>query len=216
MKYFKLFLCPLLLCCCLFVILPVLAQDKWDKEISAFEQQDQANPPAKGGILFTGSSSIRMWKSVAEDFPGRAVLNRGFGGSQIADITRNFDRLVLPYAPRQIVIYSGDNDIGSGKSPEQVAQDFQELFHRIRAELPRAQVTFISIKPSLARWSKREEMKQANQLIRQFLESKKRGSYVDIWPKMLGPDGTPIPSLIPPQVGPHGLFPHGVAFGGHV
>jgi lysophospholipase L1-like esterase len=193
MKLVKLLLFSLLIS--LWLVLPGWAQDKWEKEISAFEQQDQAIPPVKNGILFTGSSSIRGWKSLAEDFPGKPVLNRGFGGSEIEDITQNFDRLITPYTPRQIVIYSGDNDINSGKSPEQVARDFQELFARIRAELPKTHVVFISIKPSPARWEKREEMAQANLLIQQFLESKKRTAFVDIWPLMLGPGGQPIRSL---------------------
>ncbi len=194
MKCQKVSLFPLLLVCCLFSFLPAVAQDRWDQEISAFEQQDRANPPAKGGILFTGSSSIRMWKDLPTSDSRLAMLNRGFGGSQIEDITRNFDRLIPSYAPKQIVIYSGDNDINSGKTAQQVTRDFQDLFTRIRAELPQAHVAFISIKPSLARWEKREEIMRANQMIRQFLQGNKRTAYVDVWDKMLGPDGTPNPA----------------------
>jgi lysophospholipase L1-like esterase len=187
-------LLPLAFVCSFLLFLPALAQDRWDKEISAFEQQDRITPPAKNGILFTGSSSIRMWKDLPTADSKLPMLNRGFGGSQIPDITRNFDRLIPLYAPKQIVIYSGDNDINSGKTPQQVAQDFQELYGRIKAELPRAHVAFIAIKPSIARWKLREEMALTNQLIRQFLASEKRTAYVDIWPGMLGPDGTPNPA----------------------
>jgi hypothetical protein len=187
-------LLPLAFVCSFLLFLPALAQDRWDKEISAFEQQDRITPPAKNGILFTGSSSIRMWKDLPTADSKLPMLNRCFGGSQIPDITRNFDRLIPLYAPKQIVIYSGDNDINSGKTPQQVAQDFQELYGRIKAELPRAHVAFIAIKPSIARWKLREEMALTNQLIRQFLASEKRTAYVDIWPGMLGPDGTPNPA----------------------
>jgi lysophospholipase L1-like esterase len=181
-------------CLFFFFCLPAFSQDRWDKELSAFEQQDKVSGPTKGGILFTGSSSIRMWKELPVSDSRLPMLNRGFGGSQLSDIIRHYDRLIPPYAPKQVVIYSGDNDIHSGKSPDQVAQDFKEIFTRIRADFPKAHVAFIAIKPSLARWEKRADMAEANHLIRRFLAAHKRTDYVDIWPDMLGPDGTPNPA----------------------
>src|SRR6266404_3697295 len=93
---------------------------KWEKEIAAYEQMDRTNPPPKGSALFIGSSTVRLWKSLAQDFPDHQVINRGFGGSEIVDATHFADRIVFPYKPRIIFLRSGGNDIHGGKSPEQV------------------------------------------------------------------------------------------------
>src|SRR5688572_15841124 len=87
---------------------------RWESQIAQYEEQDRTNPPAKGGIVFTGSSTIRGWKSLANDLPEHHVMNRGFGGSQIADATHFADRIIFPYAPRMVVIRAGGNDIHSG------------------------------------------------------------------------------------------------------
>src|SRR4051794_6395257 len=92
---------------------------KWEKEIAAFEEKDRQNPPPKGAIVFIGSSSIRKWATLAEDFSHHQVINRGFGGSQIIDSVHFADRIVLPYEPRMVVLYAGGNDIHLGKAPEQ-------------------------------------------------------------------------------------------------
>src|SRR6266699_3181798 len=100
---------------------------KWEKEISAYEQMARANPPPKGAVLFTGSSTIRLWKTLAQDFPKHRVINRGFGGSQIVDSVNYAERIVIPYQPRQIILYAGGNDINAGKTPEQVFADFKSF-----------------------------------------------------------------------------------------
>src|SRR5579884_2735715 len=127
----------LLLSCLAFAILchTLCAQtnqpvSRWEKEIATFEAKDRTNPPPKHAILFVGSSTIRLW-NVAHYFPGKQVINRGFGGSQIADVTQFADRIVFPYEPRQIVFYSGDNDLQAGKSPDEVFSDFQKLLKTI-------------------------------------------------------------------------------------
>jgi hypothetical protein len=125
---------------------------RYEKEIKAFEKADQANPPSKNAILFIGSSSIRRWKSLAKDFPGRCVINRGFGGSQISDLIYYSDRIVIPYQPRLIVFYAGVNDVHDGKKPEQVLEDFKAFVAKIHQALPQARIDFISIGPSPARW----------------------------------------------------------------
>ena len=107
---------------------PVPAPDtpvKWEKEIAAFEAKDKENPPAKGQIVFVGSSSIKKWTTLQKDFPHHRVLNRGFGGSQLGDSVYFADRIVIPYAPRMVVVYSGGNDINAGKTPENVFASFQ-------------------------------------------------------------------------------------------
>src|SRR5258707_13063020 len=111
-----------------------------------FEKSDQDNPPPRGAVLFVGSSSIRMWKNLAEDFPGIRAINRGFGGSEIADSTFYVDRIVTPYLPRMIVFYAGDNDLSDGKSPQKLLDDYKAFVSRVRIRLPSTRIAFISIK----------------------------------------------------------------------
>ena len=100
---------------------------KWEDAIAAYEAQDETNRPAPGCIVFTGSSYIRRWTNLVADFPGLPVVNRGFGGCQLADVHHYADRIVIPYAPRQVVIYAGGNDINAKKPPEMVFGDFVAL-----------------------------------------------------------------------------------------
>ncbi|KAA5544051.1 SGNH/GDSL hydrolase family protein [Adhaeribacter rhizoryzae] len=168
---------------------------KFEKEIIAFEQADKANPPKKRSIVFTGSSSIRLWNDLSAYFPGKTILNRGFGGSQTDEVVYYADRIVTPYKPKQVVIYSGDNDIASGKSPEKVLADFETLFSKIRATSPKATVTYISIKPSPSRKQHLPKINQTNALIKDFLAKEKRTAYVDVYNPMLLPNGKPKPEL---------------------
>lgn len=171
------------------------ADGPFEKEIKAFEAADQKQPPPQNAVLFIGSSTIRIWKSLPKDFPELTVINRGFGGSQIADSTRYADRIAIPYHPSRIVIYAGDNDLAAGKSPEQVLEDFKGFVKKIRSALPDVPITFISIKPSIARWKLVDRIKKANSLIKQYAEGEKNIDFVDIFPAMLGPDGKPRPEL---------------------
>lgn len=162
---------------------------KWEREIRAFEASDRTNPPPKGAILFLGSSSIRLWKTLAQDFPGEQVINRGFGGSCIADSTAFAERIVFPYEPRTIVFYAGDNDLAQGRTPEQVAADYQAFVQKVRARLPGTRIAFISIKPSPLRWRLHDKIESAN---RQIAAMKGDGLvFVDSYQAMLGADGQP-------------------------
>ena len=136
-----------------------------------------------------------MWKTLEQDFPGLPVINRGFGGSQIADSNHFARRIVHPYKPRQIVFYAGDNDVAAGKSPEKVLTDFQQFVKTVRAKLPKARVSFIAIKPSLSRWKLSGKMAMANSLVRNACSKNKRLDYIDIWQPMLGENGKPRPDL---------------------
>lgn len=164
-------------------------------EIAAFEARDALAKPAKGGILFLGSSSIRMWTDLARDFPGLNVINRGFGGSTIPDSVRYVDRIVTPYAPKTIVFYAGDNDLGAGHTPEEVLADFQALVNRVHAKLPATRILFVSIKPSLSRWQLIDGIRASNALVRDYVAGDPTLGYVDIFPAMLGRDGRPRPEL---------------------
>ena len=150
-------------------------------------------------MLFIGSSTIRIWKSLPRDFPELTVINRGFGGSQIADSTRYADRIAIPYHPSRIVMYAGDNDLAAGKTSEQVLEEFQDFVKKIRSALPYVPITFISIKPSIARWKIVDRIKKANSLIKEFAQGEKSIDFVDIYPAMLGADGKPRPELFRPD-----------------
>ncbi|HEY9220414.1 MAG TPA: GDSL-type esterase/lipase family protein [Lutibacter sp.] len=165
-------------------------QKIWQTEIDAFDKLNGANP-LQEGILFTGSSSIRMWKNPAKDFNNPKILNRGFGGSQIIDLIENFDQVILKYHPQKIVIYSGDNDIQEGKSAEIVFGDFCVLYGMIKAKLPNAKVYYIAIKPSLNRWNKVIEMQKANMMINAYLNTKSNAAFVDIFSPMIDFTGKP-------------------------
>lgn len=93
----------------------------WEEDMQRFAESDARQPPPKYGIVFVGSSSIRFWETLAQDFPGKPVINRGFGGSEVRDSTWYADRIVIPYAPRQVVLYAGDNDLNSGRTPGRYA-----------------------------------------------------------------------------------------------
>lgn len=168
---------------------------KWESEIKAFESADKTNPPPPGAILFVGSSSIRLWKTLAQDFSEYNVINRGFGGSQIADSVAFADRIVIPCRPKAIVLYAGDNDLAAGKSPRQVFADFRAFAQKIQASLPETRIVFLCIKPSPSRWHLVEEIKTANRMIANYCRQKKRLIYIDIFKPMLGPDGKPRAEL---------------------
>src|SRR5581483_624834 len=119
--------------------------------------------------------------------PGVPVINRGFGGSEIADSTRYADRIVIPYHPRRIVMYAGDNDIAKGKSPQRVARDFQAFVTKVRSALPGVPISYICIKPSLQRWKLVGKIKQANALIEKYAASEKNIDYIDVFSPLLGP-----------------------------
>lgn len=167
---------------------------RWEPAIRAFEARDKEHPPPKGALLFVGSSSIRGW-DLGRSFPDLETINRGFGGSQIADSIRYADRIILPHRPRVVVLYAGDNDIAAGKSPEQVFADYRRFVGAVHAELPKTPIVFIAIKPSLARWSLWPKMRRANDLIREFAEERELLDYADIAAPMLGEDGRPRPEL---------------------
>jgi lysophospholipase L1-like esterase len=142
-------------------------------------------------VLFVGSSSIRMWTTLATDFPGVPTINRGFGGSTISDSTHYADRIVIPYQPRVIVMYAGDNDIAEGCTPRQVLDAFETFIARVRRDLPDVAVAYISIKPSIARWSMWPRMHEANRLIAAWSKTQSRVTFVDVAANMLDANGKP-------------------------
>jgi lysophospholipase L1-like esterase len=145
--------------------------------------------------LFIGRSSIRFWESLQTDFPDTRIIRRGFGGSEIRDATRLADRIVIPYRPRLIVLYAGDNDLAAGRSPGQVRDDFVAFVDRVRHDLPDVAIAFISIKPSPARANLLDAMRKANSLIGEVASSRGHIRVVDVFTPMLDANGQPRAEL---------------------
>ena len=173
------------------------AQHPFGDEIAAFKKEDSAKKPPMNAILFTGSSSFRMWKDVQLDFPKYKIINRAFGGSTLPDVIYYAKEVILPYKPKQIVIYCGDNDLASSDTVTagMVAKRFQQLFYLIRKNLPKANISYVSIKPSPSRLRLMPKMEKANALIKSFLAKQKNTSYIDVFTPMLGPDKKPRPDI---------------------
>jgi lysophospholipase L1-like esterase len=183
-----------------FVTTSLRAEDKspsakWEKDIQAFEAADKKSSPPQGAVLFVGASGIKLWTSLERDFPNHRVINRGFGGSQIADVTYFADRIVVPYKPRLIVFQSGGNDINAGRTPEQVADDFKAFVVKVRAALPETRIVYFAMQPAPARWSQAEKQKRGNQLIKDYIATAKNMAYLDAWDAFVGKDGMPREEL---------------------
>ncbi|TGE25815.1 hypothetical protein E5K00_11675 [Hymenobacter aquaticus] len=167
----------------------------WAPEIAAFARQDSLARPPQQPIVFTGSSSVRGWRTLATDFAGQPVLNRGFGGARFTDVNHYFARLITPYRPRQVVLYAGDNDIAAGYAPAHVYASFRTFARRLRRELPATRLTYLSIKPSPARWAEYPLMQQANRRIRRYARWHRRVEFVDVGTPLLGSNGRPRPAF---------------------
>jgi len=167
---------------------------RWQKDIAAFQAADVTNRPPADCIVFVGSSSIRLWKTLAQDFSGFPVVNRGFGGSQLADVEEFADEIVLSYKPRQVVIYAGGNDLNAGKAPELVFGDFVALVKKIRAGAPKAKICYIASAPNPARWAQVEKVKKLNSRVAAWCR-RHQCTFIDVFPLMLGPDGFPRPNI---------------------
>ena len=169
--------------------------EPFQAEIEAFEQQDRTAMPSADAVLFLGSSTIRLWSSLAQDFPELAVVNRGFGGSQIEDSIRYAPRIVLPLRPRTIVFYAGENDLADGKTPTQVLADFRHLVADLQVALPETRILFIALKPSPCRAGLLEAVRQANALVRDWIRREPRLEYVDVFTPILDATGAPRAEL---------------------
>jgi lysophospholipase L1-like esterase len=169
--------------------------DRFEKDIAAFEAADAKSPPPEGAILFVGDSTFTRWKSIHDDLPEYATINRGFGGSQMSDLLHFTDRIVLRYKPRMIVVQEGGNDIHSGKSPDRLLSDIQAFIEKVRASLPATPIVIGSITPNTARWSEIETRKRANQLVKDYVATQKNVIYINFFDPFLGPDGKPREEL---------------------
>jgi lysophospholipase L1-like esterase len=177
---------------------PGTAQEtpRYYQQIQDFKQQDSENPPPKDAILFIGSSSFTRWTDVQAYFPGHVIINRGFGGSTLPDVIRYTPDIIIPYQPRQVVIYCGENDfVSPGVTAEIVFDRFTTLFELIRKDLPESHILFVSFKPSPSRLKYMPEMARGNDMIKKYLKGFKRTGFVDVYHKMLLADGSPMPDI---------------------
>ena len=159
--------------------------------VVGYKSADSLNKPQPNSILFVGSSTIHGWKTLVADFPEVRAVNRGMGGSHMSDLIYYMDDIVFPYHLNAILVYEGDNDIASGKTPEKVLSDYNIFVSKILGEWPKMPIFFISIKPSLARLEHMENMAKANALIKARTEEVDNLYYIDVFTPMLGEDGSP-------------------------
>ncbi len=176
-----------------FVAAQEVVTNYWEADIRKFEVADSVNPPPKNAVLFVGSSSIRMWNTLADDFPFATVLNRGFGGSEMSDLVYFARRIVIPYQPKIIVVYSGDNDIPNGKAPEKILADFENFVAIVRTALPQSAIIVLPPKPSPSRWKWEKEYRATRALLKDFCATPTlpNVTIVDVFLPMLTENGQP-------------------------
>jgi lysophospholipase L1-like esterase len=167
----------------------------YEEEVSALEQRLREAPPPAGQVAFYGSSSMRMWESLEEELRAVGALNLAFGGSTLEACVWFFERLVVPCQPRAIVCYAGDNDLGDGRTPDEVVASFRELLVKVDTHFPTIPFTMLSIKPSPSRWHLADRIRSTNEAIRRELQGRDGRYYIDIFSAMLGSDGRPNESL---------------------
>lgn len=171
------------------------AQDpRYEKEVLAFEALDRTSPPPRGEIVFVGSSTIVSWDP-GRYFPDLKIVNRGLWGSALIDTVRLVDRIVIPYAPRLVVLYAGDNEIDAGFRSEDVAIQFERFIKAVHAMLPQTRIVFIGIKPSPQRWLTIDRSRAANEAVRTLCSRDDRVAFLDVDGAMLGFDEKPRKEL---------------------
>jgi len=173
----------------------VMGQYAFENEIRNYEKQDSISMPSKGQILFIGSSSFRIWKTFATDLAGISAINRGFGGSTMTDALYYFDRMVVKYAPSTVVVYEGDNDLAKGKSPEELAKEYENFSNRLKMALPKTKLVYLAVRPSLSRIAIVDKQKQFNGWLEKYCKSQKGRFYLDMHSPFYLPDGTLMPDI---------------------
>jgi len=190
---------------CLWAILALLAlashvkaqgpESRFEKQVQAYEAADRATPPPKGAILLVGDSQFFRWKTLNEDLPDYTIINRGVDSFQFSDILHFFDRLVLPYQPRMIVLHIGGNDVHNGKPAERVLEDFKTFVAKVRAIQPNTPIAFSSLTPGPGRWDEADRRKRTNKMLKDYIATQKNLHFIDLWDAMLTPDGKPREEL---------------------
>lgn len=163
----------------------ILSQEKqpmfW-QDIQNFKKLDQETTPPKNSILLLGSSSFTKWQDVSDYFPGKVIINRGFGGSRLTDLNYFSEDLLSPYQPKQIIVYCGENDFADDAKlkADVVVDRYKTFYKKIRQKFPNIQVDYISMKYSPSREHLWPQMKQANKKIAKFMKKEKNADFIDI------------------------------------
>lgn len=167
----------------------------YEQDVAALVEQTRAGPASRGGVVFVGSSSIRLWSTLAADMQPLVVAQHGFGGAKLADVEYYADRLVNPFAPRAVVVFAGTNDLtpGASKSPQVLLETWQRFVARVRAGLPDVPIYFIGITPSPLRWAIWADAQETNRLVREWHATDPTLHYIETGPSLLGADGEPDP-----------------------
>jgi len=173
----------------------VAKTNRWESDIKAFETSDHTNPPPPNAVLFTGASNIRLWKNIGEAFPAHKVINRGFGGAEMSDLAEFAGRIVIPYRPKILIIYAGDNDLADHKTPEQILADFKSFSHEIHTALPDTIIGCIAVKPSPSRARLLVQIKTTDGLLQSYCLTNANTIYIDDFTPMLSASGKPRPEL---------------------
>lgn len=165
----------------------LVAQDpfRFRDEVAALTKIDFSADSAQNTILFTGSSSMRLWKDCQSYFPERKIINTGFGGSHMSDLLFYADSLIFRFTPAQIFIYEGDNDIADNENPDSILAEAKLLAKKIKDRLPNTEIIFISPKPSISRWHLRNEYERFNLLLEQLASETGHVRFLNVWPVML-------------------------------
>jgi lysophospholipase L1-like esterase len=185
----KLSLGWLILCCLLTFNLNAQDPTRFNTQIEQLVSKEYNLDPGKKLLLFTGSSSIRMWTNIQDHFPHHNVINNGFGGSHFSDLIFFYNKVIIPHKPHILFIYEGDNDIASKKNPRMILKEAEFLLSKIRRDLPGTRVILISPKPSIARWDLRKEYQALNKKLKRLANKTDKVEYADVWNAMLDEKG---------------------------
>lgn len=162
------------------------------KQLERAHRLDREHP----GVIFYGSSSIRLWNSLEDDFDYMKVTNLGFGGSTLAACVWFFERIMTDYRPKALVVYAGDNDLGDGRNPEEIFIFFQQLMVKVNQRFGTLPCYFISLKPSITRWQMADQFRYTNNLIEsEIIKLNSHWKFIDVFKKMLNKDGQPNPAF---------------------
>lgn len=170
-------------------------ENPFEDEVNSLTERIAEKGWEKGSILFTGSSSIRFWQSLASDFPNQKVINTGFGGSQASDLIKYLPQLVLNYVPSKIFIYEGDNDLWAKKEVAEIMGDLDHIVTWIQRELPAAEIYLISAKPSPSRWEIKTSYLALNRSMSEYALARPKVGFVNVWDVMLDKEGKPIADI---------------------
>jgi lysophospholipase L1-like esterase len=162
----------------------------YEQDIRKFEAKDKEHFPEPGMVLFIGSSSVRLWQTLDDDMKGIRVLNRGFGGAITGNVLHYMNRIVFPYKPATIVFYCGDNDIASGKHPDEILKNYREFIQRVHDSLPKTNILMLANKPSMRRFEQLSVQKEVNNELKKICQEYKFVEYIDIATPMMINDTT--------------------------